>query len=72
MHPRNYYDLKGKDIDLQFLFQVEELYYELNYHDQKIRQTLLRDIRKHWTAISTLLGFIAVYIVISTTGDRIY
>ena len=29
---------------------------ELNYHDQKIRRTLARDIRKHWSAVSTLLG----------------
>ena len=32
---------------------------ELNYHDQKIRQTIARDIRKHWTAILTLLGLIS-------------
>ena len=36
-HPRNHYDLKGKDIDLHFLFQVVELYCELNYHNRKIR-----------------------------------
>ena len=28
-HLRNYYDLKGKDIDLRFLFYLEELYCEL-------------------------------------------
>ena len=28
---------------------------ELNYHDQKIWRTLTHDIRKHWTAVSTLL-----------------
>ena len=27
--------------------------------DQKIQWTLARDIRKHWTAVSTLLGFIS-------------
>ena len=32
---------------------------ELNYHDQKIRQTPVRDIRKHWTAVSTLLSLIS-------------
>ena len=32
---------------------------ELNYHDQKIRRTLTYDIRKHWTAVSTLLGLIS-------------
>ena len=32
---------------------------KLNCHDQKIRQTLVRDIRKHWTALSTLLGLIS-------------
>ena len=31
---------------------------ELNYHDQKIRRTLKQYIRKHWTAVSTLLGII--------------
>ena len=33
-------------------------YCELNYHDQKIRRTLAHDIRKYWTAVSTLLGLI--------------
>ena len=28
----------------------------LNFHDQKIRRTPTGDIRKHWTAVSTLLG----------------
>ena len=32
---------------------------ELNYHDQKIRQTPTHDIQKHWTAVSTLLGLIS-------------
>ena len=32
--------------------------YELNYNDQKIRRTPTHDIREHWTAVSTLLGFI--------------
>ena len=40
-------------------FDKCKLYCELNYHDQKIRQTLARDIRKHWTAVSTLLGLIS-------------
>ena len=31
---------------VHFLFQLEESYCELNYHDQKIRRTLARDIRK--------------------------
>ena len=31
----------------------------LNYHNLKIRRTLMHDIRKHWTAISTLLGLIS-------------
>ena len=30
-----------------------------NYHDQKIRQTFARDICKHWTAVSILLGLIS-------------
>ena len=32
-HPCNYYDLKGKDIDVYFYFLIVELYCELNYHD---------------------------------------
>ena len=32
---------------------------ELNYPDQKIRQTLACDVRKHWTAVPTLLGLIS-------------
>ena len=32
---------------------------ELNCYDQKTRQTLAHDIRKHWTAVSTLLGLIS-------------
>ena len=32
---------------------------ELNYHDQKIRRTPTHDIWEHWTAVSTLLGFIS-------------
>ena len=32
---------------------------ELNYHDQKIQQTLTHDIQKHWIAVSTLLGLIS-------------
>ena len=36
----------------------EELYCVLNYHDQKIRRTLARDIQDHQRAVSTLLGLI--------------
>ena len=60
-NPRNCYDLKGRDIDLYFLFLfflIEELYCELNYHDQKIRRTPTHDIRKHWAAVSILLALI--------------
>ena len=32
---------------------------ELNYQDQKIRRTPTLDIRKHWTAVSLLLGLIS-------------
>ena len=32
---------------------------ELNYHDQKIWRTLARDVRKHLTTVSTLLGLIS-------------
>ena len=31
----------------------------MNYHDQKIRQTLARDIQKHKTVVSTLSDFIS-------------
>ena len=41
-HSRNYYNLKGKDTDLHFIFKVEELYCELNYHDQKILKKQIR------------------------------
>ena len=34
-------------IDVYFLFQVEESYCEVNYHDQKFRRTLARDIWKN-------------------------
>ena len=58
-HLRNYYDFNSKYIDVHFfLFQEEELYCELNFHDQKIRRTLTHDIRKHWAAVSTLLGMV--------------
>ena len=30
----------------------------LNYHEQKIRRTLTHNIRKRWTAVSTLLGLL--------------
>ena len=32
---------------------------ELNYHDQKIRRTIMHDIQKHWTTVLTLLGLIS-------------
>ena len=32
---------------------------ELNYHDQKVRRTPTHDIRKYWTAVSTLLSLIS-------------
>ena len=32
--------------DVQFLFQVEELYDQLNYHNQKIQQTLHATVLK--------------------------
>ena len=38
---------------------MEELYCELNCYYQKIRQTLVRNIRKHWTTVLTLLGLIS-------------
>ena len=44
---------------VNFLFYVDELYCELNYHDQKIWRTLTCDIGKHWTGVSTLLGLIS-------------
>ena len=31
---------------------------ELNYHHQKIRRPPAHDIRKYWTALSTLLGLV--------------
>ena len=34
-------------------------YCELNYHNQKIWRTPTHNIRKHWTAVSTLLGLIS-------------
>ena len=37
---------------------MEELYCELDYHDQKIQRTLTRDIQKYWAAVSTLLDLI--------------
>ena len=55
----HYYKLKGKDIDVHFLFEVEELFWELNHHDQKIRRIPthdMHDIREHRTAVSTFLG----------------
>ena len=45
-------------IYIYIYIKVEELYCELNYHDQKTWRTPTHDIRKHWTAVSTLLGLI--------------
>ena len=53
------WDFEIQCINLYFLFQVEKLYCEMNYHDQKIRRTLTHDTGKHWTAVSTLLGLIS-------------
>ena len=36
-----------------------EMLPELNYHVQKIRRIPTNDIRKHWEAVSTLLGLIS-------------
>ena len=41
-----------------YYFWVLE-YCELNYHDQKIWQNLVCEIRKHWTTVSTLLSLIS-------------
>ena len=46
-------------IDIHVFLLVEELYCELNYHDQKIWRTLTHNIRKHWTAVSILLDHIS-------------
>ena len=35
------------------------IFYEFNYHNQKIRRTPTHGIREHWTAVSTLLGLIS-------------
>ena len=40
-------------------FFVKTICCKLNYHDQKIWQTLAHDTWNHWTAVSTLLGFIS-------------
>ena len=37
---------------------------KLNYHHQKIRKQLARDIRKHYVAVSTFLGLISSLSVI--------
>ena len=58
-HPCNYYNLKGKDVDVHFLFWVEELYCELYYHNQKIRQTIAQNTLKRWKPVSTLFGLIS-------------
>ena len=39
--------------------QLSKLCCELNYRDQKIWQTLMHNIRKHWTAVLILLGLIS-------------
>ena len=39
-----------------FVFKVNIINCELNYHNQKIRRMPVHDIQKHWTAVSTLLG----------------
>ena len=67
-HLRNYYDLNDNDIDLHF-FKVEELYCELNYHDQKIQWTLTHDIRNHWTIVSTFLGLSSIVDLASLVCD---
>ena len=45
-------------------------YCKLNYHDQEIRRTLTHDIRKHWTAVSTLSGLI-ISVYHDPKGDRV-
>ena len=40
-------------------FSINIQFCELNYHDQKIGRTLTQDIRKYWTAVSTLIGLIS-------------
>ena len=39
--------------DVYIFFQEEELYCELNYHDQKIQRKLMHNIRKQWTITMT-------------------
>ena len=41
----------------------------IEYHNQKILQTLAHDIRKHWTAVSTLLGLICSVYCDLPSGD---
>ena len=43
----------------QVKLKIKNTNCELNFHDQKIWQTLTHDIQKHWTAVSTLLGLIS-------------
>ena len=38
MYP-NDYNLMGKEIDIHFLFKVEELFRKLNYRDQKFQKS---------------------------------
>ena len=52
-----------------YFFSVEELYYKLNCHDQKIQQTLVHNIQRHWTAVSTLLGLSSSVYRDHPTGD---
>ena len=42
-----------------FLFSSCVLYWKVDYHDQKIWQPVVREIRNHWTSASTLLGLIS-------------
>ena len=54
---------------ISFFFKWR-LYCELNFHDQKIWRTLTHGIRKHWTAVSTLLDLISS--VYRDLGSAIY
>ena len=38
--------------------RIRNTHCELNYNDRKIQRTPTHNIRKHWTAVSTLLGLI--------------
>ena len=43
---------------MSYIQTTQANFCELNYHGQKIRWTLARTIRKHWTAVSILIGLI--------------